>query len=60
MPNPPMPKMPEIEPDYVGLNLVPLVDELRHHDASAIIRKDDVKRLSLMVEDTVTLKTIKS
>jgi hypothetical protein len=60
MPNPPIPKMPEIEPDYVGLNLIPLVDELHHHGASAIIRKDDIKRLNLMVGDTVTLKITKS
>jgi hypothetical protein len=58
-PNPPMPKMPEMEPDYVSRNLTPLADEISHNGSHVIIRKDDVKRLNLMVGDTVTLKIAK-
>lgn len=58
-PNLPMPRMPEIDADYVNLNLMPLVDEISHNGGSVIMRKDDVRRLNLMVGDTVTLKVIK-
>lgn len=57
--SPPVPRMPELEPGYVSLNPMPLVEELSHQGASVIIRKDDVRRLDLMVGDTVTLKITK-
>ncbi|NWG37671.1 hypothetical protein [Nitrososphaera sp.] len=60
-PNPPVPKPPEIDPSHVHLHVVPLVDELRDCvGGSILIRKDDVRRLNLMVGDTVTLKITKS
>jgi len=45
----------------VTLNLMPLADEIRHNVPFAIIiRKEDARRLDLMVGDTITIKITKS
>lgn len=59
-PDPPVHKMPEIEQSYVILSLTPLVNEISCNGASVIMKKDDIRRLDLMVGDTVTLKIAKS
>jgi hypothetical protein len=38
-PNPPIPKMPEMEPDHVSLNLTPLVDEIGHNGGSITVER---------------------
>lgn len=59
--NPPIPNPPEMDPNHVQLHVVPLVDELRACGGGSImVRKDDVKRLNLMVGDTIILKIAKS
>lgn len=58
---PQRPIVPEIDPDHIQLSVLPLVDELRAcGGGSILIRKDDVKRLNLMVGDIVTVKITKS
>jgi hypothetical protein len=61
-PSPPAPMMPEIKQDYVTPSLMPPADEIRHHNApfAVIIRKEDARRLDLMVGDTITIKITKS
>ena len=53
-PNPPMPKPAEMDPYHVSLILAPVADE-KDNNGNLIMRKDDVKRLDLMVGDSVML-----
>lgn len=57
---PSRPPPPEIDPDYVLLQFAPINDELPEHGGSLTIRKDDAKRLDLMVGDVVKVTVSKS
>jgi hypothetical protein len=60
-PWPPKQKPPEIDPNYGNLAFVHLGnEELSDHTGHMTVRKDDIKKLNLMVGDTLTLRLVRS